>query len=193
MSPAILAALAMGVAIAAATGLRAFLPLLAIGLAGRFGWIELKPETAWLAGNPAIVALTIATLLEILGDKIPAVDHALDLVATVVRPLAGWLGAYAVMANWPAPWGSIVALALGGGALGLHLMKAQVRLGSTALTLGHANPLLSLVEDATAGALLLVAVLAPLFALVLVAVLVVVVLRLRRARIAAAAAPAPRA
>jgi hypothetical protein len=180
----LLLALASGVAIAAATGLRAFLPLLVVGLAGRFGWIDLQPQVAWLASKPALVALTVATVLEITADKIPALDHALDLVATVVRPLAGWLGAYAVLSSWPEPLAAMVALVLGGGTLGLHLIKAKLRLGTSAVTLGTGNPIVSAAEDATAGTLLLIAILAPVLVLVALALLIWGVARFRRARIA---------
>ena len=177
-------ALLTGVGVAAAAGLRAFLPLLAIGIAGRVGWIGLNPGAEWLASDPALICFGVATVLEILGDKIPVVDHALDLVGTVLRPAAAWLGAYAVLIHWPTPWGQIAALLLGGGALALHALKAKLRLGSTALTLGHANPLLSFAEDATAMILLVAAVLAPVLALILVALLVGGI-RARRRRAAA--------
>jgi hypothetical protein len=180
--PSLWLALASGVGIAAASGLRAFLPLLAIGLAARFGWIELQQGMTWLAGTPSLAALTVATVLEILADKVPAVDHALDLVSTVVRPLAAWLGAYAVMVDWPAPWGALVSLVLGGGALALHLLKAKVRLGSTVTTMGHGNPVLSVAEDVTAGTILVVTVIAPLLVLALVALMAWVMLRGRRRR-----------
>lgn len=175
-------AIASGIGIAAASGLRAFLPLLAIGLAARFGLIELHPGTVWLASNSTLIALSVATVLEILGDKVPAVDHALDLVATVVRPLAAWLGAYAVMPGLPAPWAALISLALGGGALAFHLLKAKIRLGSTVTTLGAGNPVLSVIEDVTAVAILLVTVIAPFVVLLLVVLLGWWLVRGRRRR-----------
>src|SRR5437867_13429588 len=100
MNPSFWLALATGVGIAAACGLRAFLPLLVVGLAARLGVIELKPGLEWLTGDLVLVSLGVATTLEILADKVPALDHALDLVATFIRPLAAWLGAYAVLIHW---------------------------------------------------------------------------------------------
>jgi hypothetical protein len=110
------------------------------------------------------------------------VDHALDLIATVIRPLAGWLGAYAVLTHWPAPLAVLTALGLGAGTLGLHLAKAKLRLGSTAVTLGHGNPLISTIEDLTAGVILLVAIVTPLFVLLIVAALAWALSRAVRAR-----------
>src|SRR5215471_7021247 len=74
-----------GVALAAACGLRAFLPLLVAGVASRFGLLSLGPNFTWLGENPALVALGLATVLEMVGDKIPVVDHALDVAGTVIR------------------------------------------------------------------------------------------------------------
>jgi hypothetical protein len=164
--------------VAAACGLRAFLPLFVVGLAGRFGAIELEPAARWLAGTPALVCFGTATVVEVLGDKIPVVDHALDVVGSVLRPLAAWLGAYAVLTHWPTPLAGVIALGLGGAALGVHAAKAKLRIGSSALTLGHANPLLSIAEDGVSGALVAAAVLAPL--LVLLAAFGLAVLLLRR-------------
>jgi len=182
MDLSLLLALAGGVGIAAACGLRAFLPLLVVGLAARLGLVQLRPGSEWLAGDIALVALGAATVLEIAADKIPLVDHALDAIATVLRPMAAWMGATALLVNWPSPLRQLVALTLAAGALALHGAKAKLRLGSTGLTAGHANPLLSVAEDAVA-LLLAAAVLVPFLAVLAVA-LVAWVLSRRRARTA---------
>jgi hypothetical protein len=182
MDLSLLLALGGGVGIAAACGLRAFLPLLVLGLAARVGLVHLRPDSQWLAGDIALVALGAATVFEIAADKIPLVDHALDAIATVLRPLAAWMGVTALLVHWPSPLRQVVAVALAAGALTLHGAKAKLRLGSTGLTAGHANPLLSLAEDVIA-LLLAAAVLVPLLALLAVA-LVAWVMSRRRARTA---------
>jgi hypothetical protein len=179
-------ALLTGVAIAAACGLRAFLPLLLLGGAARLGWIQLQPAVDWMQSDHALWALGIATGLEIAGDKIPVVDHALDVVGTVLRPAAAWFGTFAVLHAWPTPWSQLAALALGGVTLLVHGAKAKTRLGSTALTAGHANPLLSVLEDVTSAVTMVIAFLAPVLALVLV-VAVLIVLARRAQRTAPAA------
>jgi len=163
-----LLALAAGVGIAAACGLRAFLPLLFLGVATRVGLIHLRPGSEWLASDLALLALGIATALEIAADKIPVLDHALDVVATVLRPATAWLGAFAVLGQWPSPWSQIAALVLASLTLGLHVLKSTVRIGSTATTLGHANPLLSGAEDVMSF-LFCWAVIVPLLALLSIA------------------------
>jgi len=155
-------ALLAGIALAAASGLRAFLPLLALGLAARFTHLELQPSLAWLTGDLALVALGAATVIEIAGDKIPAVDHVLDVLATFVRPVTATVAAYGLLVHWPTPWAQILAVLLGGSALVLHAAKAKTRLGSTVVSGGAANPFLSVIEDGVSFALVAVAFLAPL-------------------------------
>jgi len=163
-----LLALASGVAIAAACGLRAFLPLLALGLAGRFHAVTLRPSVEWLAGDAALWSLGIATVLEIAADKLPVLDHALDAVGTVLRPAAAWVGAFAVLTGWGAPWAQIAALVLGAASLAVHGVKAKTRLGSTVVTAGHANPALSVLEDLGTVGLVALAIFLPLLAVLLV-------------------------
>jgi hypothetical protein len=179
MDVTLILALLTGVGIAAACGLRAFLPLFVIGLLARAHLVHLQPGASWLAEDTALIALGVATALEILADKIPIVDHALDVIATGIRPLAATLGTYAVLVNWPTPWAQLLALTLGGAALLLHVAHAKLRLGSTALTAGHANPLISIAEDAGALSLLAIAVFAPLLVLLAIVALVFVVRRRR--------------
>lgn len=147
-------ALLGGVAVAASCGLRAFLPLLVLGLAARAGLIELRGGAEWLAGDLALAALWVATVLEIVADKIPVVDHALDAVATVLRPAAAWLASFAMLSGWPTPWAQLVAIVLGTVALSVHGLKSGLRLGSTVATLGAGNVLLSLLDDVVALLLL---------------------------------------
>ena len=184
-------ALLSGVAVAASCGLRAFLPLLALGLAARAGLITLRGGAAWLTGDLALIALAVATVLEIVADKIPVVDHALDAVGTVLRPAAAWLGSFAVLSGWPTPWAQLAALVLRTLALTVHGLKSGVRLGSTVTTLGAGNPVLSLLDDVLTLLLVAVAVFASLAVLALIPVAVWLYLRRRRTVAFAAAGAHP--
>jgi len=166
--PYVLAAMA-GTAIAAACGLRAFLPLLALAGGARLGLVKLDASTAWMAGDVAILALTTATVIELLADKVPALDHALDAVSTFIRPAAAALAAWAGFAGVHPLLGFTAATVLGAGAVGVHAAKSKLRLGSSAITLGTANPVLSFIEDAITLTLSLVAIVAPLVGLAMVA------------------------
>jgi hypothetical protein len=143
--------------------------------------IHLRAGSEWLATDLALIALGIATALEIAADKIPVVDHALDVVATVLRPAAAWLGAFAVLGSWPSPWGQIAAVVLASLTLGVHAIKSTLRIGSTATTMGHGNPLLSSLEDAMAF-LLSWAVIVPILALLSIAFGTWLLFRLMRQR-----------
>ena len=118
-------------------------------------------------------------MVEIAGDKIPAVDHALDVVATFVRPVTAAIATYGLLVHWPTPWAQILAVLLGGSALALHAVKAKTRVGSSLLSFGLANPLLSVVEDIVSAGLVFIAFLAPLL-MALVLLLVFVLLNRRR-------------
>ena len=70
----------LGLGLASATGLRTFLPLLMLALAARFEMfgVWLIDQMDWLVSWPAIAALATATVAEFAGDKVPAIDHALN-------------------------------------------------------------------------------------------------------------------
>ncbi len=177
-------AVGTGVALSAACGLRAFLPLLVLGIAGRIGFVTLAPAVAWLSGDAALIALGVATVLELAADKIPVLDHALDAIGLVVRPAAAWVASYALLIHWQKPWGPVVAVALALIALGVQGAKAKLRLGSSALTLGTANPWVSMVEDALAFGVAVAGIVLPLAA---IAALLILALALSRRRAARAA------
>jgi len=92
-------AMALAMALAATAGLRAWLPLLLAGLLVRAGWLELSAPFAFLASTKALMVFAVATVLEIAGDKIPAVDHALDALGTPLKLVAGALLAVALLAK----------------------------------------------------------------------------------------------
>src|SRR5678815_433571 len=142
-------AAALGIGLAACAGLRAWLPLLMAGVAARLGWLELGHSFAFLSTNKALIIFGLASVVEIAADKVPALDHALDVISTVLRPAAGSLLAASVM--WPIqdPLVAVcVGIAVGAPtALVPHAAKSLTRAASTTFTAGLANPLISLAED----------------------------------------------
>ncbi len=143
--------LLLGLSLASAAGLRAFLPLLVLSVAARFHVIHLGGEFAWLQSWTALTSLAVAAVAESLADKVPVVDHALDLVQTLIRPLAGALAVAGTQAHLDPVTAGVLGLVLGAPlAGGLNAAKSGSRLASTAATAGVANPVLSLAEDITA-------------------------------------------
>lgn len=165
-----LPALAMAIALAAAAGLRAWLPLLVAGALARLGVLDLGQSFQFLASDKAIVLFGVATAIEVIGDKIPAVDHALDVIGTPLRPLAGAVLAASILGTVADPLTStVLGVAVGApSALVPHVAKSALRAASSAATGGLANPALSFVEDAVSVVLLILAVLVPLVVVALV-------------------------
>ena len=163
MSVDLLQSIALGIALAACAGLRAWLPMFAVGLAVRFGVLPLGDSFRFLGSNTALTVFFLATLIELIADKIPVVDHALDALSTFLKPVAGIVLAASVLWTVDDP---IVALALGvivGAPASLlpHTAKATVRGVLSPITLGLAAPVLSIIEDIIAFGLVALAILAP--------------------------------
>ena len=171
----VLQGIALAVALAACAGIRAWLPLLLAGGLHRAGLLQLGPSFDFLGSNRALILFGVASVIEIVGDKIPAVDHGLDAISTVLRPLAGALLAASVLGRFADP---LTAIALGVAvgaptAIVPHATKSGLRALSTVFTAGLANPVISLLEDLLALVMFLLAVLIPIVMLlgfVLVAV-----------------------
>lgn len=174
----------LGLGLAAATGLRAFLPLLLLALAARLGLfgVQLNDQMAWLGSNGAIAALAVAALVEVMADKVPVVDNALQAVGVVVRPLAAAVAAGSVFWALDPTAAAVAGLIVGAPtALAFAGASGGTRAASTVTTGGLANPLLSVLEDAGAVLMVLLAFLAPILVPVALVVALVLIVRLARA------------
>jgi hypothetical protein len=159
--------IAIGLGLAAAAGLRVFVPLLALALAGRLDVLVLSPGFAWLETTPALIALGTACALEIGGYYIPWVDHVLDAVATPAALIAGMVATASVVTDLP-PMVKWAVVLIGGGAAGLTQgATVLTRLKSTATTGGLANPVVATIELVGAVVTSALAILLPVVALVL--------------------------
>jgi hypothetical protein len=186
-----LPALALAIALASVAGLRAWLPLLLAGTLARLGVLDLGPSFQFLASNKALVLFGVATLIEVAGDKIPAVDHALDAIGTPLRPVAGALLAASVLGTVTDPLTSLVlGTAVGApSALVPHALKSAARVASTTATAGLANPIVSFIEDIVAMATFALAVLVPLLVVAILGLSLWIAARwLRRRRATSVAA-----
>jgi hypothetical protein len=175
-------AIVLAIALASCAGFRAWLPLLLTGGIARLGYFELGEAFAFLATDRALLAFALATLLEIVADKIPAVDHALDMVSTLTRPAAGALLAASVIGRVSDPLTSVaLGVAVGApSALVPHAAKSMLRVAATTFTGGLANPIISVIEDLATIVLFAVAVLVPLLVVVLIGFVLLLASRGRR-------------
>jgi Domain of unknown function (DUF4126) len=183
-----------GFGLATAAGLNAYIPLLALGLLSRFtDLVTLPAGWAWLEHGWVMTIVAVLLVVEIVADKIPALDSVNDAVQTFVRPTAGGIvfgsgtaaqtsavtdpGAFAQSGQWiPVVIGVVVALVV-------SLTKSAVRPAANVATAGVAAPVLSTFEDATSVGLVFLAILLPVLVLVLVVAMAwAAVLTLRRRR-----------
>lgn len=157
--------------LAGAAGLNAYIPLMTIGLLGRFGVVHLAAPYDEIT-KPWVLALVgVLLLLELVVDKIPGVDHLNDVVQTLVRPAAGALlfaASTGAVESAPAWLGLTAGLLT---AFSVHATKAVARPAVNVTTAGIAAPIVSLLEDILATVTSLVAVLLPyLVAVCLIAI-----------------------
>ena len=157
-----------GLGLAGAAGLNAYVPLLVVGLLGRFGVLHLSAPYDSLTDTPVLVVLGVLFAIEFLADKVPGVDSVNDIVQTVVRPLAGAVlmaGSLGIGTDLPS-WVGVVAGIITAG--GIHATKAAARPVVNVSTAGVGGPVVSLLEDAVSLVASLLAVLAPLLLVVFV-------------------------
>jgi hypothetical protein len=139
--------------------------------------VKLTPPFDTLANPWILIMLGILLIIEMLADKIPAVNHLNDLIQTFVRPVAGAI-AFAAGTNVIHGIHPVVALACGLlVAGGVHVAKsAAVRPLVTASTGGAGNVPVSVAEDVASTAVSLTSILVPIAIAVLVAALIIFLL-----------------
>jgi hypothetical protein len=161
--------IALGIGLAAATGFRVFAPLLVASVAAYTGHLQLSDSFTWLGTLPAVTMLAVAACVEVLAYYIPAVDNLLDTITTPTALIAGTLVAAATMTHLPPAIKWATAIIAGGGVAGItQAMTTLLRAKSTVMTAGLGNPVLSTLELFGAVILAVLALIAPLLAIVLV-------------------------
>jgi Domain of unknown function (DUF4126) len=171
----------LGVGLAAATGFRVFLPLLIVSGAAYTGHLPLGDSFAWLGTPAALTMLGAAALAEIAAYYIPGVDNLLDALATPAAFVAGTVVSAAVMTDLPPMLKWTAAVIAGGGVAGLTQgITAMLRANSTVLTGGLGNPVIATAELGGALLVSLLALAAPLAALVVVILFLWLAIRLLR-------------
>ncbi|MGE5374818.1 MAG: DUF4126 domain-containing protein [Bacteroidota bacterium] len=149
--------------LSASAGLNAYIPLLMVALLGRY--TDLMHLTApWdnLTNPWIILLLCILVIIEMLADKVPAVNHLNDVVQTVIRPVAGAI-VFAASAHVISNIHPVLALAAGVLVAGtVHVAKAgALRPAVTATTGGAGNIPVSIAEDIVATVMSFLAIVIP--------------------------------
>jgi Domain of unknown function (DUF4126) len=149
--------------LSASAGLNAYIPLLLVGLLGRYtDLIHLNSPWDTLSNPWIVLMLCILVIIEMLADKVPAVNHLNDLIQTLIRPVAGAI-AFAASANVVTDVSPVLALACGLLVAGtVHVAKAgAVRPLVTATTGGAGNIPVSIAEDIISTVLSILAIVLP--------------------------------
>lgn len=168
--------------LASSAGLNAYIPMLAYGLLARYtDFVNLPAGWTWLADPILLVILGILLAVELVADKIPAVDTVNDVIQTLIRPTSGGLmfasafgpetvGDSSIFSD-PKTWGLLaVGFVV---ALAMHLLKAGSRPIINTGTVGVGAPVASTAENVVAASLTGAAIFAPVLVLILLIAVVV--------------------
>jgi len=169
--------IALAAGLAWASGLRLYVVLFLVGMAGYFGWIVLPTHLEVLA-NPIVLG-TSGTLAvaEFFADKIPVFDSLWDAIHTFIRiPAGALLAAGSVGGLGEDSLPLMIAAGLIGGTItaGSHFTKAGSRVAINHSPEPFSNWVASLFEDFAAPGIVWLAIVAPvlLLALLFLAILV---------------------
>ena len=177
---AAISALLAALGLSSTAGIRAYLPLFAVGLASHANVLHLQSQFQALGSAGPLVVLGVLMVGEFVVDKIPIIDHVSDFVHTFIRPLSG----AAIMAGTQNSLSdkSGLAAALIGGALALvfHGVKSATRPAVSATTAGVGNPIVSLLEDMGVVLIVLLLIFAPILGFALFLAIVLLIWRMLR-------------
>ena len=178
-------------------GINLYATVAILGLASRYGWVDLPPQYRVFDNNWIIGVALVLYVVEFFADKIPWVDSVWDAIHTIIRPIGGAAIAVATLGHASPVTQTLVALLGAALATSTHLSKAGTRVIANASPEPFTNWALSLGEDLFVVGLGALALKYPAFAavVVIVCVLLIVVFaswivnalrrRLARARTAA--------
>ena len=138
--PDLALSIVLGIALAAATGFRVFLPMLIVSGAAHTGHLQLDNSFAWLGTPSALTMLSVAAFAEVLAYYVPVIDNLLDTLATPAALVAGTVVSAAVMTDVPPMVKWTTAVIAGGDIAGLTQgVTGMLRAHSTFFTGGLGN------------------------------------------------------
>ena len=156
--------------LSASAGLNAYIPLLVVSLLARFtNLIELAEPWSALESWWVIGVLAVLGTVEMIADKVPAVDQVNDAIQTFIRPVAGAIlfatSAKTITEVHPA-LSMICGLLVAGS---VHAAKSLIaRPIVEASTAGVGVPLVSTLEDVIATIVSVLAVALPILMVIVV-------------------------
>ena len=160
--------------LAAATGLNSTLPLLIVGLAARFGLLTLAAPYDAISSNVALIGLGVLAVGEIAADKIPVADSIVHIVQGPITLAAGailFASQNSIVEDVSPGLAVLVGLMTAGG---VHGLRALARPVVTVATMGFGGPVVSTAEDVGSVGLTIMALTAPILAIVALVVLLAI-------------------
>ena len=165
--------LCVGIGLSAACGFRVFVPLLITSVAAYSGHLSLSSGFQWIGTYPALIALSLATALEIAGYYIPWVDHFLDTVATPAAIVAGSVITASFITDVSPFLKWTLAVIAGGGAASVVQASTVLARGASTLTTGGlGNPLFATAELAGSVVTSILSLVAPVLTVLLIGVVI---------------------
>jgi hypothetical protein len=152
--------------------------LLVVGVIAHYSnLIHLNPPYDILANPWILIVVGILLIIEMLADKIPAVNHINDIIQTGIRPAAGAI-IFAASAHVITDVHPVVAILCGLLVAGsIHVVKAvAVRPAVTATTGGAGNIPVSITEDVIATVLSVLSVVIPMLVAVFLVILIALII-----------------
>ncbi|QBX54048.1 DUF4126 domain-containing protein [Nocardioides seonyuensis] len=128
-----------------ASGINAYLVVLVMGLADRFGTFSDIPDV--LARWDVLAAAGFLYAMEFIADKIPYIDSTWDAISTAIRPTAGTVIGVLLAGDASSLDQAVLGAVGGGTALLSHLVKAGGRLAINSSPEPVTNVAASLTED----------------------------------------------
>lgn len=174
-----------GAGLATSAGLNAYIPLLILGLTGRYAdFVQLPAAAHWLSNGWVLGVLGVLLVVEVVADKIPALDSINDVIQTVVRPTSGGISfgagaasetaAVADPGSFFSDQGWIMVVLGGVLALIVSLAKTITRPIVNAFSGGLGAPVVSTLEDLGSLGLAVAAILVPVLAALAVLIILVI-------------------
>jgi hypothetical protein len=171
--------LALAYSLSTVAGLRASLTILALSVATHMHLVQPPDSFAWVGSDSTLLLACLLAAADFFGDKIPWVDHGLHLVHVGLAPLAGLVAAVTVD---PSDGILMTVVGLVGGfiAFAVHALRMVIRAGSSVLSFGTLNPVISFAEDVIGVIGIILAFIAPFMIAALAILTTIALVRLAR-------------
>ena len=158
-----------------AAGVNLYATVAILGLAARYGWVDLPPQFQVFNHDVVIGAAIVMYLVEFFADKIPYFDSLWDGIHTLIRPIGGALIAVTTLGDASPTIEGLVALLGGTVAAGSHFTKTSTRAAANTSPEPLSNWLLSIGEDMFVIGLGYLALQYPVAALIVTAIAIVLI------------------